>query len=200
MRKLWYDCVTRYLYHAPPGDNLTTMDTMMQKMTPFMIVRHPFVRLVSAYEDKMLNPHPFPYNYHHKIQETIKKRRRNKQKTINFPKDLLNSKKYQQMLRRKVFKSFPFHQYPYFLWKVISLGDLRKQPSFSEFVDWLIQERRGKGASRKSWMLDKTWVPYHTVCPVCQNTFTVLKLDSERWKIGFKISKYIIDMRFLSGL
>ena len=153
----------------------------MQRMTPFMIVRHPFVRLVSAYEDKMLNPHPFPYNYHHKIQETIKKRRRNKQKTIHFPKDLLNSKKYQQMLRRKVFKSFPFHQYPHLSWKVISLGDLRKQPSFSEFVDWLIEERRGKGASRKSWRSDKTWVPYHTVCPVCQNTFTVLKLDSERW-------------------
>ena len=103
--------VTRYIYHAPPGDNLTTMDTMMERMTPFMIVRHPFVRLVSAYEDKMLNPHPFPYNYHHKIQETIKKRRRNKKKTINFPKDLLNSQKYQQMLRRKVLKSFSLHQY-----------------------------------------------------------------------------------------
>ena len=87
------------------------MDTMMERMTPFIIVRHPFVRLVSAYEDKMLNPHPFPYNYHHKIQETIKRRRRNKKKTINFPKDLLNSQKYQQMLRRKVFKSFSLHQY-----------------------------------------------------------------------------------------
>ena len=29
-------------------------------------VRHPFVRLVSAYEDKMLNPHPFPFKYHHR--------------------------------------------------------------------------------------------------------------------------------------
>ena len=66
-------------------------------------VRHPFVRLVSAYEDKMLNPHPFPFTYHHKIQETIKKRRRNKRiTTINFPKDLLNSPKYQQMLRKQV--------------------------------------------------------------------------------------------------
>ena len=26
-------------------------------------VRHPFVRLVSAYEDKMLNPHPFPFKW-----------------------------------------------------------------------------------------------------------------------------------------
>ena len=171
--------VTRYIYHAPPGDNLTTMDTMMHRMTPFMIVRHPFVRLVSAYEDKMLNPHPFPYNYHHKIQETIKKRRRNKKKTINFPKDLLNSQKYQQMLRRKVLKVFPCTNIKLLL-KVITLTDLRKQPSFSEFVDWLIQERRGKGDSRKSWRSDKTWVPYHTICPVCQNTFTVLKLDSER--------------------
>ena len=26
-------------------------------------MRHPFVRLVSAYEDKMLNPHPFPFKW-----------------------------------------------------------------------------------------------------------------------------------------
>ena len=172
--------VSRYIYHAPPGDNLTTMDTMMQRMTPFMIVRHPFVRLVSAYEDKMLNPHPFPYNYHHKIQETIKKRRRNKKKTINFPKDLLNSQKYQQMLRRQVLKII-LHKHPFIITlKVITLGELRKQPSFPEFVDWIIQERKGKGYSRKSWRSDKTWVPYHTVCPVCHHNFTVLKLDSER--------------------
>ena len=88
----------RYIYQPPPGDNLTTMSAMLDKMTPFMIVRHPFVRLVSAYEDKMLNPHPFPFAFHHKIQETIKARRTSKNKRISFPRDLLNSARYQHML------------------------------------------------------------------------------------------------------
>ena len=30
--------LTRYIYHAPPGDNLTAMDNMMARMTPFLIV------------------------------------------------------------------------------------------------------------------------------------------------------------------
>ena len=55
-----------------------------------------------------------------------------------------------------------------------------KQPSFPEFVDWLIDERSGKDASRKSWRSEKTWVPFHTVCPICQNNHTILKLDSEK--------------------
>ena len=76
----------------------TPMAALLDKMTPFMIVRHPFVRLVSAYEDKMLNPHPFPFAFHHKIQETIKKRRTSKNKRISFPRDLLNSARYQHML------------------------------------------------------------------------------------------------------
>ena len=67
----------------------------------FLQVRHPFVRLVSAYEDKMLNPHPYPYEHHHEIQQTIK-RRRTKNQTINFPKELLNSKPYKFLLRKKV--------------------------------------------------------------------------------------------------
>ena len=60
------------------------------------------MRLVSAYEDKMLNPHPFPFPYHHKIQQTIQKRRTNKNKRINFPPELLKSVRYRNMLRNKV--------------------------------------------------------------------------------------------------
>ena len=41
-----------------------------------MIVRHPFSRLVSAYEDKMLNPKPL-LEYHKKVQNEIKKRNSN---------------------------------------------------------------------------------------------------------------------------
>ena len=54
----------------------------------------------------MLNPHPFPFGYHHKIQEKIKSGRKNKNKRINFPKDLLNSAKFQHMLRNKVSLTF----------------------------------------------------------------------------------------------
>jgi len=43
----------------------------------------------------MLNPHPFPYRFHHSVQEQIKKRRRNNKKKIAFPKEILQSKKYQ---------------------------------------------------------------------------------------------------------
>ena len=67
----------------------------------FLQVRHPFVRLVSAYEDKMLNPHPYPYELHHKIQRNIK-RRRNKNQTIDFPKELLETKPFKILLRKKV--------------------------------------------------------------------------------------------------
>ena len=94
--------VTRYIYEPPNVENLTELTEMFNKMTGFMMVRHPFVRLVSAYEDKMLNPHPFPYKYHHQIQEKIKKKRKNKKKTINFPKDILTSQRYKHMLKNKV--------------------------------------------------------------------------------------------------
>ena len=43
----------------------------------------------------MANPHPFPYKYHHSIQEEIKRKRKNKNQTIDFPQDLIKSKKYQ---------------------------------------------------------------------------------------------------------
>ena len=81
--------------------------------------------------------------------------------------------------------------------KLVTPLQLATQPAFPEFVDWLIAERwsgpgtrpthhhdamsrSGQDGSRKSWRAEKTWVPYHAVCPVCQNNFTVLKLDAEK--------------------
>ena len=63
--------------------------------------------------------------------------------------------------------------------KVTTIKELRRQPSFPEFVDWLIQDRSGKEATRQSWEEVLAWRPYYTVCPVCQRDFTILKLDSE---------------------
>ena len=71
-------------------------------MTPFMIVRHPFSRLVSAYEDKMLNPKPL-LKYHKSVQNEIKKRRaKPEESNFVFPNHLLFSEKYQLLLKRKV--------------------------------------------------------------------------------------------------
>ena len=71
-------------------------------MTPFLIVRHPFVRLVSAYEDKILNPRT-GLEYHRKVQEDIKKKRvKDEDHRIVFPNYLLQTEHYKRMLETKV--------------------------------------------------------------------------------------------------
>jgi len=163
----------RYLYSPPQTDNITLLKSFFGENEGFMIVRHPFVRLVSAYEDKMLNPHPFPYKHHHRIQEKIKKRRTNKEAKITFPAELLNSKKYKTNLLKNR----------------ISLEQLASQPSFPEFVDWFISDRDGKEDDHNSWKHDMTWTPFYTVCPVCDLDYTVLKLDSERDEFNLYIEQ-----------
>ena len=75
---------------------------LVSVMTPFLIVRHPFIRLVSAYEDKMLNPRP-GLKYHKTVQEEIKRRRgKDEEHRIVFPRHLLMTEMYQLMLRKKV--------------------------------------------------------------------------------------------------
>lgn len=59
----------RYIYQAPEASDLEELTAQFKENTGFLIVRHPFVRLVSAYEDKMLSPHPFPYAYHRRYEQ-----------------------------------------------------------------------------------------------------------------------------------
>ena len=59
----------RYIYQAPEASDLGELRAQFKENTGFLIVRHPFVRLVSAYEDKMLSPHPFPYAYHRRYEQ-----------------------------------------------------------------------------------------------------------------------------------
>jgi len=177
--------VARYIYQPPNVANLSELAQIFNRMEGFMLVRHPFVRLVSAYEDKMLNPHPFPYKYHHKVQEQIKEKIRiNKKKRIFFPKDLLRSRRYQLMLRNQV----------------ITLAQLRSQPSFPEFVTWLIKDRTGKDDTPASWEKDNTWTPYYTVCPVCDLDFSVLKLDGDRDEIQQFIEKKKLNIKRSSSV
>ena len=46
----------------------------MNESVSFMIVRHPFERLASAYKDKM--EHAIPFNYYDRLGTTIVKRYR----------------------------------------------------------------------------------------------------------------------------
>jgi len=153
-------------------NNLTTSDTLdtdeslqvLGVMKPFLIVRHPFSRLVSAYEDKILNPAP-NLKYHKMIQGKIKGlRKEGKTYKIEFPKYLLAKEKYQRMLKRKV----------------TTIDGLNSQPSFAEFISWILLNRQEKDNSPASWAKEKSWNPLYSVCPVCQVDYAVIKLDGER--------------------
>lgn len=153
--------LARYIYQAPEASDLEELTTQFKENTGFLIVRHPFVRLVSAYEDKMLSPHPFPYAYHHRVQEEIKSARGERQVRISFPEDVLQSGRLQKMLQSKA----------------VTMEGLLTQPSFPEFVDWLVMNRAGKEASPAAWAEENAWLPYYAVCPVCQLPYKVLKLE-----------------------
>ena len=79
------------LYQPPPDDNLGTILQTFNQMTGFMLVRHPFERLMSAYEDKILNPQPH-FDYHFTVQRQIKERRKKADVKIDFPEDLYKEK------------------------------------------------------------------------------------------------------------
>jgi len=157
--------LARYVYQAPEARDLDELTAQFHEHTGFLIVRHPFVRLVSAYEDKMLNPHPYPYAYHHRVQEEIKAARGGRRVKIRFPEDVLQSGRFQKMLESRGSD------------KAVTMEDLLTQPSFSEFVDWLVQNRTGKENTPVAWAEENAWLPYYAVCPVCQLPYTVLKLE-----------------------
>ena len=60
------------------------------------------------------------------------------------------------------------------------MEELTTQPSFPEFISWILKERGNSNNSPRTWMRDKTWTPFYSVCPVCQVNYSVIKLDGER--------------------
>jgi len=160
---------------APDNWNFKELTKVLDVMTPFMLVRHPFTRLVSAYEDKMLNPKPL-LEYHKTVQNEIKSRRGKAiEHKLIFPAHLLETEKYQLMLKRKI----------------TSIEELESQPSFDEFVSWLLKNRSDKSGTPESWKVDKSFSPFFSVCPVCQVDYSVIKLDGE----GNEITSWINHLK-----
>ena len=73
-----------------------------------------------------------------RVQEEIKSARAGRKVKINFPDDLLRSKRIQHMLHKKVsllYPRIPLNVVTSF--QGVTMDDLLTQPSFPEFVDWL---------------------------------------------------------------
>ena len=59
----------------------------------------------------------------------------------------------------------------------VTMEELLTQPSFPEFVDWLVSNREGRDDNPAAWAEENAWLPFYAVCPVCQLPYTVLKLE-----------------------
>ena len=57
------------------------------------------------------------------------------------------------------------------------MEELLTQPSFPEFVDWLVRNRGGKEDRPAAWAQENAWVPFYAGCPICQLPYTVPKLE-----------------------
>lgn len=115
----------------------------------FLIVRHPFERLLSAYNDKL--KFALPHTFHQKLGNMIVRKYR---KAVSFERadsafhPLMNSPhSYQQSKQRK-------------------LGS--RWPTFPEFVEFLLFEAKN-GAN-----LDMHWTPVTNFCTPCQVHFDVI--------------------------
>ena len=59
------------------------------------------------------------------------------------------------------------------------MEELNSQPSFQEFVSWLLDTRSKKSGTQESWKNEKAFNPFFSVCPVCQVDYSIIKLDGE---------------------
>ena len=119
----------------------------------------------------------------YRVQEEIKSGRGGRQVQISFPDDVLHSGRLQNMLESKVmilktkwtFTYMIGYQLKYF--QAVTMEELLTQPSFPEFVDWLVRNRAGKEDKPAAWAEENAWLPFYAVCPICQLPYTVLKLE-----------------------
>ena len=113
-----------------------------------MIVRHPFERLLSAYNDKL--KFALPHTFHQRLGNMIVRKYR---KAVSYERadkanhPIMNSVHSSQSKQRK-------------------LGS--RWPTFPEFVDFLLAEAKA-GAN-----LDMHWTPITNFCTPCQVKFDVI--------------------------
>lgn len=144
----------------------------MNSSTSFIIVRHPFERLLSAYRDKL--QFALPHTFHQKLGNMIVRKFR---KPISYEKNdnthhpsMKNLRSFQQSKMKKVGSRWP---------------------TFSEFVEFLLFE-----VSHNAEQLDMHWSPVTSFCTPCQVKFDLIlkfeTLDEDQ--------RYLIETANLKGI
>lgn len=145
--------------------------TSLNNSISFLIVRHPFERLLSAYNDKL--KFALPHTFHQKLGNMIVRKFR---KAVSFERaddaafPLMNSvHSHSQSKQRK-------------------LGS--RWPTFPEFVEFLLFE------ANSGTTLDMHWTPINTFCTPCQVKFDmILKFETLE-----EDQRYLIEKAGLSKL
>ncbi|KAK4298765.1 hypothetical protein Pmani_028919 [Petrolisthes manimaculis] len=117
----------------------------------FLVVRHPFTRLLSAYRDKIARPNPKPFApFFQDLQEAIVSKYRTPEREMQ--EDSSNS----------------------------------SQPTFSEFVDFIIDSTKDL-KTPKDWQVNvMCWLPYWVQCGVCSSDYqVVVKLETMQTDVQF---------------
>jgi chondroitin 4-sulfotransferase 11 len=137
----------------------------------FIIVRHPFERLLSAYRDKL--QYALPHTFHQKLGNMIVRKFR---KAVSYER---GDNTHHPLMN---------NAHSYLQSKAKKIGT--RWPSFSEFVEFLLFE-----ASHGS-ELDMHWTPITNFCTPCQVRFdAILKFETLE-----EDQRYLIEKAGLSGI
>ncbi|CRL06910.1 CLUMA_CG019471, isoform A [Clunio marinus] len=155
-----------------PRPSVAQLSEALNTSISFLIVRHPFERLLSAYNDKL--KYALPHTFHQKLGNMIVRKYR---KAVNFERadnafhPLMNSvhSKNQHSKQRK-------------------LGS--RWPTFPEFVDFLLFE------AKANTYLDMHWTPVTNFCTPCQVKFDVIA----KFETFEDDQKYLIEKAGLGSI
>ncbi|KAK3891853.1 hypothetical protein Pcinc_004271 [Petrolisthes cinctipes] len=136
--------------YYPPRKNKNRR-SVFESSLRFLVVRHPFTRLLSAYRDKIARPNPKPFApFFQDLQEAIVSKYRTPEREMQ--EDSSNS----------------------------------SQPTFSEFVDFIIDSTKDL-KTPKDWQVNvMCWLPYWVQCGVCSSDYqVVIKLETMQTDVQF---------------
>jgi chondroitin 4-sulfotransferase 11 len=147
------------------------LNEALNTSTSFIIVRHPFERLLSAYRDKL--QYALPHTFHQKLGNMIVRKFR---KAVSYER--LDNTHHPLM----------HNAHSYLQSKAKKVGT--RWPTFSEFVEFLLFET-AHGSD-----LDMHWIPMHAFCTCCQVRFDLIlkfeTLDEDQ--------RYLIERAGLIGI